>query len=338
MQNAEFRRVTVLDSTDRWVLEHRGRSAPLDPSAPTRRIWEEEPDGRGALAPTAVVFLTNRECPFRCVMCDLWVNTLDETVPPGAIAAQIRTRARDLPPARQIKLYNAGSFFDPRAIPPDDDEEIARRGGGFERVIVEAHPGVPRGRVCGAVPALPRLDLGGTLEVAIGLETAHPDVLARLNKRMTLDAFRRAADSCASTASRCACSSCSARRSCRRTTRSSGRCRSLDVAARLRRGCLRGDSDARRQRRDGSARRRVHAAAAAGARGGRRVRALARRRCACLPISGTSSGSSTAAVRPRRTRAWSQAVALSMNSRRSVRSAGPADVRCWSSGAECTIA
>ena len=34
----------------------------------------------------------------------------------------------------------------------------------------------------------------GQLEVAIGLETAHPEVLARLNKRMTLDAFRRAAD------------------------------------------------------------------------------------------------------------------------------------------------
>ena len=36
--------------------------------------------------------------------------------------------------------------------------------------------------------------IGGQLEVAIGLETAHPEVLARLNKRMTLDSFRRAAD------------------------------------------------------------------------------------------------------------------------------------------------
>ena len=36
--------------------------------------------------------------------------------------------------------------------------------------------------------------MSGQLEVAIGLETAHPEVLARLNKRMTLDAFRRAAD------------------------------------------------------------------------------------------------------------------------------------------------
>ena len=29
--------------------------------------------------------------------------------------------------------------------------------------------------------------------MAIGLETSHPEVLARLNKKMTLDAFRRAA-------------------------------------------------------------------------------------------------------------------------------------------------
>ena len=35
--------------------------------------------------------------------------------------------------------------------------------------------------------------LNGRLEVAIGLETAHPAALAQLNKRMTLDAFRRAA-------------------------------------------------------------------------------------------------------------------------------------------------
>jgi hypothetical protein len=31
------------------------------------------------------------------------------------------------------------------------------------------------------------------MEVAIGLETAHADTLARLNKRMTIDSFRRAA-------------------------------------------------------------------------------------------------------------------------------------------------
>jgi radical SAM enzyme (TIGR01210 family) len=35
--------------------------------------------------------------------------------------------------------------------------------------------------------------LTGELEVALGLETAHPDVLARLNKQMTLDDFAQAA-------------------------------------------------------------------------------------------------------------------------------------------------
>jgi uncharacterized Fe-S cluster-containing MiaB family protein len=52
-------------------------------------------------------------------MCDLWVNTLDAAVPRGAIARQIRDAVATLPAARQIKLYNAGSFFDPQAIPVD---------------------------------------------------------------------------------------------------------------------------------------------------------------------------------------------------------------------------
>jgi uncharacterized Fe-S cluster-containing MiaB family protein len=36
--------------------------------------------------------------------------------------------------------------------------------------------------------------LGGRLEVAMGLETVHPDVLPRLNKAMTLDDFDDAAN------------------------------------------------------------------------------------------------------------------------------------------------
>jgi radical SAM enzyme (TIGR01210 family) len=145
------------------------------------------------LVPTSVVFLTNRECPFRCVMCDLWINTLDGVVPRGAVARQIRTALADLPPARHIKLYNAGSFFDPQQIPPEDDEEIADVVAGFERVIVEAHPAFLSGVYAERCRRFQSL-LRGRLEVAIGLETAHPQVLERLNKRMTLEAFRRAAD------------------------------------------------------------------------------------------------------------------------------------------------
>jgi archaeosine synthase beta-subunit len=178
---------------DEFVLSHRATKSPLNPLRAYASLWEEERDSAGALASTAVVFLTNRECPFRCVMCDLWVNTLDETVPGGAIASQIRTALADLPPARQIKLYNAGSFFDPAAIPPDDDEEIAGTVAGFERVIVESHPAFLMGAYRERCVRFRDL-ISGRLEVAIGLETAHPDVLARLNKKMTTDMFRRAAD------------------------------------------------------------------------------------------------------------------------------------------------
>ena len=82
---------------DRFVLQHRPAKNRLDPYRAYASMWEEERDSSGALASTAVVFITNRECPFRCVMCDLWVNTLDESVPRGAIADADRWRAR--PPA-----------------------------------------------------------------------------------------------------------------------------------------------------------------------------------------------------------------------------------------------
>ena len=175
------------------MIDRRGPKARLDPHRAYAALWEEEPDASGTLIPTAVVFLTNRECPFHCVMCDLWINTLDETVPRGAIARQIRTALEGSAAGRrQIKLYNAGSFFDPLAIPPGDDEEIAEAVRECERVIVESHPAFLAARH-GERCLRFRDRLRGRLEVAIGLETAHPDVLARLNKRMTLDSFARAA-------------------------------------------------------------------------------------------------------------------------------------------------
>jgi hypothetical protein len=178
---------------DRFVLEHRGAKNLVDPWRAYATAWEEEPDESGTLVPTSVVFLTNRECPFRCLMCDLWKNTLDDVVPRGAIAHQIRGALAELLPTRHIKLYNSGSFFDPQQIPADDDEDIAATVEGFDRVIVEAHPAFLAGAYAERCRRFKTL-IRGQLEVAIGLETAHPEVLARLNKRMTLDAFRRAAD------------------------------------------------------------------------------------------------------------------------------------------------
>ena len=73
-------------------------------------------------------------------MCDLWRNTLTTSVSPGAIPAQIEFALSQLPAARELKLYNSGSFFDARAIPVEDHAAIAEQANTFERLIVESHP------------------------------------------------------------------------------------------------------------------------------------------------------------------------------------------------------
>lgn len=161
----------------------------VDPRRPYAFFSERERAASGEIVDVATIFLTNRECPWRCLMCDLWKNTTDTSVPPGSIAEQIDHALARLPPARQVKLYNSGNFFDRRAVPAADHEPIASHVRGFERVIVENHPllvGEPCRRFADR--------LGTRLEVAMGLETVHPEVLPRLNKGMTLADFARAAD------------------------------------------------------------------------------------------------------------------------------------------------
>jgi len=143
----------------------------------------------GAVAPVLTVLIANRECPWRCLMCDLWRFTTEDSAPPGAVAAQVREALSAFPEARRAKLYNAGSFFDPRAIAPTDLPEIVRAVRGLDRVIVECHPALV-GSACRNFAD----DVGGRLEVAMGLETIHPEALPALNKRMTADDFRRAED------------------------------------------------------------------------------------------------------------------------------------------------
>jgi len=245
--------VTVSHQLDHWILQQRPLRNAVDSAKPYAFLLEQENFGPGRIAEVATIFLTNRECPWRCLMCDLWKNTLTESVQPGAIPAQIDfalselegVASKSLPnsplpalsphPMRGeggrrpgegcdhlsneampfankaplkvagLKLYNSGSFFDPRAIPVEDYPAIAERARQFERVIVECHPALVSERVLRFKELLStgRADLlvgqdaqqrvPTQLEVAMGLETVHPQVLERLNKRMTLDEFARAA-------------------------------------------------------------------------------------------------------------------------------------------------
>jgi hypothetical protein len=85
-------------------------------------------------------------------------------------------------------LYNSGSFLDPAAIPPAEYPAIARAVGFAKHVVVESHP-----RLVGEKALRLRDLLSGSLEVAMGLETVHPQVLPRLNKKFELAHFSQAA-------------------------------------------------------------------------------------------------------------------------------------------------
>lgn len=176
--------------SDLEILKARPRKNAVDPDRPYAFLVEPERAASGEVVDVATVFLTNRECPFRCLMCDLWKNTTDHSVPAGAIPRQIDYALERLPKAQHIKLYNSGNFFDPKAIHRADFPAIAERINGFDTVIVENHP-----RLC-TEKCVEFRDLlaGPTLEIALGLETIHPEVLPALNKQMTLDDFARAVE------------------------------------------------------------------------------------------------------------------------------------------------
>ena len=180
-------RVPDFSINSEWILNERGPKNLVEAREAYACLVEDEYDIKGNLTKVATIFLTNKECPFKCLMCDLWKNTLNESVASGDIPHQIKMALARMPQAQNLKLYNSGNFFDKKAILREDYESIADLVKGFETVLVEAHP---------SFIGQPVLDfqklIGPKLQVAIGLETVHPAVMDHLNKKMSLDDFSKA--------------------------------------------------------------------------------------------------------------------------------------------------
>ena len=169
---------------DQWILSLRGNKNQVNPLRPYGWLVEKERTITGKIEDTGIIFLTNRECSFHCLMCDLWKNTTDESVPVGAIPAQIEWALGQMPEVKHVKLYNSGSFFDIRAIPEEDYKEIASLLKNFKTVIVESHPRMINDK-CLKFNDM----LTPELHIALGLETVHPEILIKLNKQMTVNDF-----------------------------------------------------------------------------------------------------------------------------------------------------
>ena len=125
-----------------------------------------------------------------------------------------------------------------RRFPPRTTRRSPRPWPGFDRVIVEVASGVSARASRRRAACAFAISCAGRLEVAVGLETVHREALARAQQAH--DARGRSPRpprSCAP-ASRCGCSSCSIRRSCRitrprngRSARSDGRGRAAPPSA-----------------------------------------------------------------------------------------------------------
>jgi radical SAM enzyme (TIGR01210 family) len=175
--------------SERQIAAARGARAPLDPKRPYATLVERERSSAGEVEDVAAIFLTNRECPFRCVFCDLWKKTLPDRVSDGLVAEQVEWALANLPGISHVKLYNGGSFFDPEAIPGGDLPRIAALLAGRRSAIVECHPRFVDDRCISFAEAIRPVKL----EIGMGLETVDPAVLPRIKSSMTLADFEAAA-------------------------------------------------------------------------------------------------------------------------------------------------
>ena len=162
----------------------------VDPFTAHGALVEEERRPRGGRERALTVFLAGAECPFTCSFCDLWRYTIAGPTPPGALALQVEKvlNATTGPLPERLKLYNASNFFDRRAVPLADRDRLAALAEPFGGVTVESHV-----NTIGRDTLSFARQLRGRLEVAVGLETIHPEALARLNKRLDLPHFDAAA-------------------------------------------------------------------------------------------------------------------------------------------------
>jgi archaeosine synthase beta-subunit len=128
-----------------------------------------------------VLILRTRGCYWAdlkgCSMCGYAKDTLGRSATPAELAEQLARavgRYRDEP---YVKLYTSGSFLDDREVDPASREAIVGAfSGRARRLLFET---LPEFATPERLEPLRRA-YAGELEVALGLETTDPGVLARL--------------------------------------------------------------------------------------------------------------------------------------------------------------
>jgi len=185
------------ESLARTVARDR-RPPPAEPAAASRYVnqWvEAEAIGAERVA-AFVLILRTRGCYWAdekgCSMCGYAKDTLGRSATPAELSEQLDralARYRDEP---YVKLYTSGSFFDDREVDPESRRRIVGAfAGRARRLLVESLPEFVTSDTVGPL----RAAFAGELEVALGLETTDPGVLARfVHKNAPPSEYLAAAD------------------------------------------------------------------------------------------------------------------------------------------------
>lgn len=156
---------------------------------------EDEAIGRERVR-AFVLILKTRGCYWAdlkgCTMCGYSKDTLGRSATQDELAEQLERalgRYRDEP---YVKVYTSGSFLDDREVDAESRTAIVSAfSGRARRFLFETLPEFVRPEVVGPL----RDAFSGDLEVALGLESTDPTVLARfINKGSSPSDYLAAAD------------------------------------------------------------------------------------------------------------------------------------------------
>jgi archaeosine synthase beta-subunit len=163
-------------------VAHDRRPSPATGESARRYVnqWVEDEAIGAERVPAFVVILRTRGCYWAdqkgCSMCGYAKDTLGRSATPEELAEQTEralSRYRDEP---YVKVYTSGSFLDDREVDPESRRRfVASFSGRARRLLFETLPEFAQPATLEPL----RAAFAGELEVALGLETTDPTVLAR---------------------------------------------------------------------------------------------------------------------------------------------------------------
>ena len=173
--------MTIPPSVARTIArERRPEPAPPETAARYVNLWKE-PEALGTEAVTAcVAILRTRGCYWAdgkgCSMCGYAKDTLGRSATPEELGRQLDGVLRAYHGEPYVKFYTSGSFLDDREVDPASRERIVRAfSGKARRLLFET---LPEFVTPETVKPL-RDAFAGEIEIAMGLESADPEVLGR---------------------------------------------------------------------------------------------------------------------------------------------------------------